>query len=388
MDITIYKSDMFKNNRDSTNPKFEHCFPIDITHAHLLNNKITVRFFLCDPPYVSANGGHTVNNCDWEKSFSRMKFNDAYGIGSMKYSKESKFEVFWSFTLMYIIFTMFNSHFNKTAIVLFYVRLFMIALDVLSDDGYVLVKSMNSKNFDLTADIEGAMLSGLVREGNPQQFPTGPAGSEKHSTLTVYKRRTSQYGICAMLGNDAHSNCVKRLEDKVKSQLVESVKEDRRKTLLWQSAIDVVQNILSRLKHFSIIELLKNSFPGLDAHYQLKLDHDGDNWMADINNMDDVFEVQRRAVLYHSLTLTTMNVFGICFNELQIQSTLDMPALRRKIVFPVGFWKVLERAKVGSNSLGSNVKLLQKMCQDGQKEDADAKDRNTPRIDDYYQRRT
>ena len=101
MDITIYKSDMFKNNRDSTNPKFEHCFPIDITHAHLLNNKITVRFFLCDPPYVSANGGHTVNNCDWEKSFSRMKFNDAYGIGSMKYSKESKFEVFWSFTLMY-----------------------------------------------------------------------------------------------------------------------------------------------------------------------------------------------------------------------------------------------------------------------------------------------
>ena len=388
MDITIYKSDMFKNNRDSTNPKFEHSFPIDITHEHLLNKEIKVRFFLCDPPYVSANAGHTVNNCDWEKSFSRMKFNDAYGIGSMKYSNDSK-----CFGLYFIAKLDISYHvqlsFQQTVIVLFYVRLFMIALDVLSDDGYVLVKSMNSKNFDLTEAIEEwAMLSGLVREGNPQQFPTGPAGSEKHSTLTVYKRRTSQYGICAMLGNDAHSNCVKRLEDKVKSQLVESVKEDRRKTLLWQSAIDVVQSILSRLKHFSIIELLENSFPGLDAHYKLKLDHDGDNWMADINNMDHVFEVQRRAVLYHSLTLTTMNVFGICFNELQIQSTSDRSALRREIVFPVGFWKVLERAKVGSESLGSNVKLLQKMCQDGQKEDADLEGRNTPRIDDYYQRRT
>ena len=90
MNITIFRSDMFKNNRDSTDTKYKHTYPIEETHAYLLKMKIKVKFFLCDPPYVSANAKHTVNNCNWEKSLSRMKFNSAYGIGLLKCSNDSK----------------------------------------------------------------------------------------------------------------------------------------------------------------------------------------------------------------------------------------------------------------------------------------------------------
>ena len=102
-----------------------------------------------------------------------------------------------------------------------------------------------------------------------------------------------------------------------------------------------------------------------------------------------MFCVQRMAVLYHSMTLTTMNVFGIFWYMLQTQRRVkndsDMKALRKEILFPAGFWKTLDRAKVGSKSVGKNVELLMKMCKTSKKEkEAEARDAKAPKIDEYY----
>lgn len=52
-----------------------------------LINKADVVFH--DPPYAEIEGGHTILNCNWENSLSRIRFNFVFGVVSIVFLEQN-----------------------------------------------------------------------------------------------------------------------------------------------------------------------------------------------------------------------------------------------------------------------------------------------------------
>ena len=112
--VTPYFFDKYKNKDN-----FPRQYSDVESYSRLssLEGKADVVFH--DPPYCAVGGGHRLNNCDWNKSFSRIKFNFAYGV-DYPYTKE-------------MIHHMYFCGFERAKM-------------LLKDGGFFLVKCMNFKD--------------------------------------------------------------------------------------------------------------------------------------------------------------------------------------------------------------------------------------------------
>ncbi len=112
--VTPHLFDKYKNKENFPE---RYCNVESYGSLSSLEGKADVVFH--DPPYCAVGGGHRLNNCDWDESQSRIRFNYAYGV-DYSYTKE-------------MILHMYLCGFER-------------AKTLLKDGGYFLVKCMNFKN--------------------------------------------------------------------------------------------------------------------------------------------------------------------------------------------------------------------------------------------------
>eukprot|EP00984_Skeletonema_dohrnii_P028435 scaffold18417_cov79-Skeletonema_dohrnii-CCMP3373.AAC.3 len=143
-----------------------------------LLGKRGVHVVIYDPPYQTMIGGYNLHNSNWEKSQSRVNFNDRYGV---------------------------SFPYTTTMIHCFYLKGFQLAEQLLEPEGFLMVKLMLTNGHD---DLRQAVLiladyCGFKHDGDAYKVKSSNGDP---SYLYVFVRRTSKDITFADLyqGDQAH----------------------------------------------------------------------------------------------------------------------------------------------------------------------------------------
>ena len=366
--LTVFSSDFFKNYRDCDDEKYEDVLPPDKMDVKI-ESGVKIKFMCVDPPHNEINGGHTVNNCNMEKSLSRIKFNFTYGVW-FKY--------------------------NENMIALFYVKLLIKAKEALADDGYLLVKVQDLEKSPLVSKVEQwAGVLGFVREGLPQMIPKRGKSTKNSFLLVLRKSTSSSFGFLSFQPDASSmvSEMMSDLEEKVKSEYRERIEECLQSRQLWMQALQATVENLVAIGNFDsgvVAEILEDRFPELADQYRTVLESEESSaWEMKIDE-GDVENAQRMAVEFHQLNLAVENVFGIIFVllcELQKVTTVKgQQKLYEELGFHDDLITVLNRSKVGSECRAANVKTLEALFRKKRKAKKDAREdkRKQRKLTGYY----
>lgn len=330
---SLYLSDFFKNCRDGDGDKYKGVLPAeDAMEAVKKDGGANVVLF--DPPYVKSQSGHTVLN---SKSLARKSF--VYGI---------------------------DYTYSEIQILFFYVNCFALAMDVLVDGGFLIMKAMDGAQFPLTSFIEQcAGLFGYVRVGVPQKFPSSSNGSQKESVLLVFSK--SKAGLLTFI--DKKSTVRQQIVDDHRERAIggylASIKRFRVKRDMWKTGLDLIFSHREGCREDFLGRILSD-FPGLLESSNLAGDGEG---AGVLNDTADIEAVQRYAVKMRMSTLAAANVFGICFASLlktyqppcRVLELKEKVAIMKRVGFSDPLVKTLTGAPVGLENLHSNVVVLKNL---------------------------
>ena len=174
----IVAVDKYKNRKLRPND-FAHVWSYDCQEFLELLESGGVLVAIYDPPYQTMIGGYNLHNSDWEKSQSRVNFNDRYGV---------------------------SFPYTATMIHCFYLKGFQLADKLLASGGIFLVKLMNTNVHD---DLRQAVLNladscGFKHDGDAYKVKSS---NGEPSYLYVFVRRSPKDVSFADLyqGDQAHS---------------------------------------------------------------------------------------------------------------------------------------------------------------------------------------
>ena len=207
-----------------------------------------VMVFIWDPPYRTICGGHTIVNCVFVKSDSRIKFNDTYGV-QFRYT---------------------NAMINA-----FYLRGFERADQVLHVNGFFFVKCMNyNDNLDqLQAVKDMADLFNFCVKQVYTLKSTSLKRDDSFLLVMVRKRRTVAIAgkksqtkpmqslrdvtFSAVEANEYRQDMKRRINAKAAEAYVAAIETSLKNGLLWHDAITKMQASLTEQQQC-------NAFEGID----------------------------------------------------------------------------------------------------------------------------
>ena len=324
--------------------------------------KDVVMVFIWDPPYRTICGGHTVLNCVFIKSDSRMKFNSSYGV-QFKYTNE-----------------MINA---------IYLRGFEWADQVLHLNGFFFVKCMQfNDGFDqLEAVRQMAELYNFYVKQTYTLKSVTPTREDSFLLVIKRKRSTVQslrdVTFSTVEANECKQDMKRRINAKAAEAYVEAIKTSLKNGHIWYDACINLQAGLTEQQQC-------NAFKGIDEDiidgfnsFQRKNEIIRQQ-MVSTTNWEALQSIAHSA---QSIFLAIKNIAGLLFEQHLIQKGVrieDPNSLKTK--------KDLETLLIGRNkkitlvnkkshiSLSENIKFLRD--QEEAEEEEEEENNSERRVDE------